>query len=71
MRLQQAHRVTGDIDFVSSDETRTIELLVDADATRTRNGVRLQFGVDLDLIDASDPGVDPETAHGERRTPGD
>jgi hypothetical protein len=62
VRLQQAHRVTGDIDLVSADESRTIQLLVDGDATRTRNGVRLPSGIDLDLIDASDPGVTPGIA---------
>jgi hypothetical protein len=62
VRLQQAHRVTGDIDLVSADESRTIQLLADGDATRTRNGVRLPSGIDLDLIDASDPGVTPGIA---------
>ncbi len=62
VRLQQAHRVTGDVDLISTDESRTIELLVATDATRTRNGVRLSSGVDLDLIDASEPGVSIDSA---------
>lgn len=59
LRIGDVHRATDDLDTVSADRGRSLEILTAAGAERGRRGLTLANGVHLDVIEvreASEPG---------------
>lgn len=65
LRIGGVHRATDDLDTVSADRTRCLEVLIEAGAEQGRRGLTLPGGVHLDVIglrEASEPGSPVELA---------
>jgi hypothetical protein len=65
LRIGDVHRATDDLDTVSADRGRSLEILTAAGAERGRRGLTLANGVHLDVIEvreASEPGSPVELA---------
>ncbi len=65
LRIGDVHRATDDLDTVSADRGRSLEILAAAGAERGQRGLTLANGVHLDVIEvreASEPGSPVELA---------
>lgn len=65
MRIGGVHRATDDLDTVSSDRARTLEILAASGAELGRRGATLPGGIHLDVIElrgSSEPGSAVELA---------
>ena len=55
LRIGDVHRNTDDLDTVSADRARSLEILADAGAERGGRGLTLPGGIHLDVIELREP----------------